>query len=75
MNMGQRRAWRSEVLLRSLEKAINVQRAPAAGYVARLRRMRPDATPAEIIAVLEKRYLAVVTGAGAAAGGVAAAPV
>jgi len=62
------------VLLRSVEKAINVQQAPVAGYVARLRRARSNATPAEIIAVLEKRYLTTVTGTGAAVGGAAAAP-
>jgi hypothetical protein len=62
------------VLVRSVEKAINVQQGPVAGYVGRLRRARPNATPAEIIAVLEKRYLATVTGTGAAVGGAAAAP-
>jgi hypothetical protein len=62
------------VLLRSVEKAISVQQAPVAGYVIRLRRARPKATPAEIIAVLEKRYLATVTGTGAAVGGAAVAP-
>jgi hypothetical protein len=63
-----------EVLVRGLEKAISVQQAPIAWYVARLRRARPDATPAEIIAVLEKQYLTAVTSTGAALGGVAAAP-
>jgi hypothetical protein len=72
--MGEGRVGLSGVLLRGLEKAIGMQRSPVAGYVARLRRARPDATPAEIIAVLEKRYLAAVTGAGAAVGGVGAAP-
>ncbi|HET9258403.1 MAG TPA: hypothetical protein VFO16_24840 [Pseudonocardiaceae bacterium] len=62
------------VLLRGVEKAISMQQAPVAGYVARLRRARPDATPAEVIAVLEKQYLTTVTGAGAAVGGAAAAP-
>lgn len=64
----------SEVLLRGVEKAVGLQRSPVAGYVARLRRARPDMTPAEVIAVLERRYLAAVTGAGAAVGGVAAVP-
>ncbi len=62
------------VLLRGVEKAISLQRARVAGYVARLRRARPDATPAEFVAMLEKRYLATVTGTGAAVGGFAAAP-
>ncbi|MGH3975479.1 MAG: hypothetical protein ACRDS9_19440 [Pseudonocardiaceae bacterium] len=72
--MGDWRASLRGALPRGLEKAISIQQSPAAGYVARLRRARPDATPAEIVAVLEKRYLAAVTGTGAAVGGVAAAP-
>jgi hypothetical protein len=63
-----------EVLRRALEKAIAVQRLPVVGYVARLRRARPTATPAEIVTVLEKQYLVAVTGTGAAVGGIAAAP-
>jgi hypothetical protein len=62
------------VLLRGVEKAISLQQAPVAAYVTRLRRSEPYATPAEIIETLERRYLATVTGAGAAVGGVAAAP-
>jgi hypothetical protein len=72
--MGEGGVGLSGVLLRGVEKAIGIQRSPVAGYVARLRRARPDASPAEVIAVLEKRYLAAVTGAGAAVGGVAAVP-
>ncbi|HKR49212.1 MAG TPA: hypothetical protein VJT72_06455 [Pseudonocardiaceae bacterium] len=63
-----------QVLLRGLDKALDVQQAPVAGYVARLRRSRPDATPSQIIVVLEKQYLAAVTSTGAAVGGAAAAP-
>ncbi len=62
------------VLHRALEKAIALAQSPVAGYVARLRRARPLASPAEIIAVLEKQYLATVTGTGAAVGGAAVAP-
>ncbi|HEX2300885.1 MAG TPA: hypothetical protein VHH34_20650 [Pseudonocardiaceae bacterium] len=57
-----------------LEKALGIQHSAVAGYVARLRRARPTASPAEIIATLEKQYLAAVTGAGAAMGGAAAVP-
>jgi hypothetical protein len=64
----------SEVLHKALVKAIAVQQPPVAGYVARLRQARPHATPAEIIVVLERKYLAAVTGTGATVGGVAAAP-
>ena len=62
------------VLQRALEKAIALAQSPVAGYVDRLRRARPLASPAEIIAVLEKQYLATVTGTGAAVGGAAVAP-
>jgi hypothetical protein len=72
--MSDERAGLTGVLHRALEKAISIQRSPVAGYVARLRRARPDATPAEIIAVLEKQYLTAVTGTGAAVGGAAAVP-
>ncbi len=73
-SMGGGRVGLSEVLLRGVDKAIVLQRWPVSGYVARLRRARPDLTPAGVIAVLERRYLAAVTGAGAAVGGVAAVP-
>ncbi len=72
--MGNQRADLPEVLLGAMEKAIGIQRSLVAGYVGRLRRTRPDGTPAEIIAVLEKQYLTAVTGTGAAVGGVAAVP-
>lgn len=73
-SMGGATVGMSEVLLRGVDKAIVLQRWPVSGYVARLRRARPDLTPAGVIAVLERWYLAVVTGAGAAVGGVAAVP-
>lgn len=72
--MGEGRLGLSEVLSRGVEKVVDLQRSPVAGYVARLRRARPDMTPAEVVSVLERRYLATVTGAGAALGGVAAVP-
>lgn len=72
--MGNRQLELPAVLLRGVEKAIGMQQAPVAAYVTRLRRSQPYATPANIIEMLEKRYLATVTGTGAAVGGVAAAP-
>lgn len=72
--MGDGRVRLPEVLHGALAKAICIQQAPVAGYVARLRRVRPDAPPTEIITVLEKRYLATVTSTGAAVGAAAAAP-
>lgn len=64
----------SDVLQRALGKAVDIAQSPVAGHVARLRRARPLATPAEIIEVLEKQYLVTVTGTGGAVGGVAVAP-
>lgn len=61
------RGW-SEVLERGVERAISVSQVPITRYVTRLRRARPGATPAEIIGMLEKRYVAAVTGIGAAVG-------
>lgn len=63
-----------EVLNLGVEKAIGVQQSVVAGYVGHLRRAHPDATPAQIVSGLERRYLATVTGSGAAVGGAAAAP-
>ncbi|MGB9281087.1 MAG: hypothetical protein WCB57_13545 [Pseudonocardiaceae bacterium] len=74
MSPGMPDALPKDMLNRALGKAIAVQQVPVAGYVARVRRARPKASPAEIVAVLEKQYLAAVTGTGAAVGGVAVAP-
>lgn len=57
-----------------VEKAIGYQQSAVSGYVQRLRRSRPDATPAQIVTALERRYLAAVTGVGAAVGAAAALP-
>jgi hypothetical protein len=63
-----------DILDSALTKAINFQQSLVAGYVARLCWARPTATPAEVIALLEKRYLAAVTSTGAAVGVAAAVP-
>jgi len=43
-------------------------------HIAQSRKSHPEATPAELCAVLDRRYLATVTSSGATAGGVAATP-
>jgi hypothetical protein len=58
----------------ALDKALAVERPMVVAYLQRLRRRRPGATPAQLIELLERRYLAAVTGTGAAAGGAAALP-
>lgn len=62
------------VLHSGVEKVIGVQHSAVAYYVRLLRRVRPAATPAEIIASLEKQYLVAVTATGATLGGAAAVP-
>lgn len=57
-----------------IDRAVRVQQPVVADYVARLRRRRPEADPAEVVSMLERQYLAAVTGTGAAIGGTAAAP-
>lgn len=58
----------------ALEKALEIQEPVVVAHVARMRRARPDAPPAEIITSLEKQFLASVSAIGAAAGGAAAVP-
>ncbi len=57
-----------------VDRAVRVQQPVVAGYVERLRRRKPDATPAEVIESLERQFLTAVTGTGAAIGGTATAP-
>lgn len=57
-----------------LENSARVQGPAVTAYVHRLRRHRPEATPAEIVTKLEKHYLAAVMASGAAVGTAAAMP-
>ena len=49
-------------------QAISVQRPVVLEYLKSLRRDKPDATAAEILAELEKRYVATVTTSGTGVG-------
>jgi hypothetical protein len=64
----------ARVLSQIIERSTRVQAPAVKAYVARLRRSNPEATPAEIITKLEKRYLAAVMASGAAVGSAAAVP-
>jgi hypothetical protein len=64
----------AKALSNILERGARVQAPAVEAYVARLRRANPDASPAEIITKLEKRYLAAVMASGAAVGSAAALP-
>ncbi len=64
----------AKVLSQVLERSTRLQAPTVTAYVDRLRKQRPDATPAEIIASMEKHYLAAVMASGAAVGSAAAFP-
>jgi hypothetical protein len=64
----------AKALSNILERGARVQAPAVEAYVQRLRRGNPDASPAEIITKLEKRYLAAVMASGAAVGSAAAFP-
>ncbi|MGI5180522.1 hypothetical protein ACQEVZ_29830 [Dactylosporangium sp. CA-152071] len=59
---------------RDIEKAVSARHSIARKYVLRLRRRHPDATPAELIQLLERQYVAAISTAGAviAAGAIVA---
>jgi hypothetical protein len=59
---------------RTLDKLLSVQRPVVLAHIRSIRRARPDATPAQIITTLERRYLAAVTTGGALVGATAAIP-
>jgi hypothetical protein len=58
----------------ALDKALAIQRPVVQAYLDRTRARHPEATPAEVIEQLERRYRAAVIGIGAASGGAAALP-
>jgi hypothetical protein len=58
----------------SMDKAVQISRPEIIKHIEQSRRSRPDATPAEIIDVLGKRFTASVAATGTAAGATAAAP-
>ena len=60
--------------LRLLDRAIEVQQPSIAAHIAKLRDRHPQKSRQELWRLLEKQYLAAVTGSGAAVGAAAAAP-
>ena len=53
-------------------RAARVQRPVVLAHLRSIRSRRPDATPQQLVAILERRYLTAVTAGGAAVGGGAA---
>ncbi|BBX15382.1 hypothetical protein CRI77_25645 [Mycolicibacterium duvalii] len=64
----------AKVLSRIIERGARVQGPAVKAYVDRLRADQPTATPADLVAVLDKRYMAAVMASGAAVGSAAAFP-
>lgn len=57
-----------------LDKAVSIPSAVVHAHVDRLRARNPEATPEQIITLLEKQYLLAVSASGGAVGAAAAAP-
>ncbi|MBC7291310.1 MAG: hypothetical protein H5T83_08255, partial [Actinotalea sp.] len=58
----------------ALDRAVAVPSAVIHAHVDRLRRRNPEASPAQIVALLERQYLLAVSTSGGAVGAAAAAP-
>jgi hypothetical protein len=63
-----------QVLKSAVERAVEAQAPLVTGHIAKIRKNKPHATPAEVIAALDKKYVLAVGGTGAAAGGAAFVP-
>lgn len=59
---------------RGFDALLSVQRPVVLAHIRSIRARRPDASPAQIIAILERRYLTAVTTGGALVGASAAIP-
>lgn len=62
------------MVVRGIDRVLTVQRPVVLAHIRSIRRGRPNATPDEIIRILERRYLAAVTTGGALVGASAAVP-
>ena len=59
---------------KGIERLLSVQRPLVLAHVRSIRKHHPDASPAKVIQILERRYLLAVTGGGAAVGASAVIP-
>ena len=60
--------------IRMLDRVLSVQRPAVLAHLRSVRLRHPDASPQEILRILERRYLAAVTTGGAAVGATAVVP-
>ena len=58
----------------AFDRLMSVQRPLVLMHIRQIRARKPDATPQQVIGILERRFLAAVTGGGAAVGASAAIP-
>lgn len=65
----------TNVFTRTLNKAVELPSSAIQAHVDSIRRRRPEDSPAQVIKTLEREYLGLVSGSGAAVGAVAAIPV
>ncbi len=65
---------KSQPVDKGVEKLLSVQRPVVLAHIRGIRRHYPQATPAEVIKILERRYVAAVTTGGAAVGASAVIP-
>ncbi|MGB4137832.1 MAG: hypothetical protein WA971_14795, partial [Microbacterium sp.] len=61
-------------VVRGVDRVLAVQRPLVVAHIRSIRLRHPDATPAEVIRILETRYLTAVTTGGAAVGATAVVP-
>lgn len=62
------------LVVRGLDRVLAIQRPLVLAHIRSIRLRNPRATPAEIITILERRYLSAVTTGGAAVGATAVVP-
>jgi hypothetical protein len=62
------------VIIRMLDRVLAIQRPVVVAHLRSIRLRHPNATTAEIVRILERRYLAAVTTGGAAVGATAVVP-
>jgi hypothetical protein len=60
--------------IRALDRVLSIQRPVVLAHLRSVRLRHPDASPADIVRILERRYLAAVTTGGAAVGATAVVP-
>ncbi|WEG07480.1 hypothetical protein PU630_09405 [Microbacterium horticulturae] len=60
--------------VRALDRVLAIQRPAVLAHLRSIRLRHPDATPAQIVRILERRYLTTVTASGAAVGATAVIP-